>query len=88
MSIKTIYTCDKCGNEQTGNNQFWVVGVVANTVAYGINSREFVNDKSMQVCRPCLESFGIHVQKKPEEKQPELPTLEELIREIINRCSP
>lgn len=84
MSIKTIYKCDKCGSEQESNNQFWTVGVTANCSNYA--SRDFVAGKSMQVCRPCLESFGIHVQHKQDEPAQQPPTLEELILEIISRC--
>lgn len=88
MAIKTIYTCDNCGNEQEKPDQFWVVGVNATHILSAPN-KEFVSGKHMQVCRPCLESFGIHVQKKPDHEQnpPQIPSVEDLIREIVQRCS-
>lgn len=86
MSIRTIYKCDKCGNEQATAEQFWTVGVSAKHHMYGSNN-DFVAGKSLEVCRPCLESFGIHVQKKPGETTPSpVPSVEDLIREIIQRC--
>lgn len=87
MAVKTIYTCDKCGSEQDSSDQFWTVGVSANCATYPADW--FVTGKSLQVCRPCLESFGIHVQKKPEhaESPPTIPSVEDLIREIMQRCA-
>lgn len=87
MAIKTLYTCDKCGHEQENTDQFWTVGVSA---SHGLfHSSHFVENKFMHVCRPCLESFGIHVLKKPEheENPPHIPSVEDLIREIVQRCS-
>ena len=88
MAVKTIYTCDKCGNEQENPGQFWTVGVSA-TPSFHPASNSFVPGKHIHVCRPCLESFGIHVQKKPEheENPPQIPGIEDLIREIVQRCS-
>jgi hypothetical protein len=85
MSIQTIYKCDKCGAEQDTYEQFWAVGIAA--LHFPLNTeRSFLADKSIQVCRPCLESFGIHVTKKPSAPVPKPPTVEELIREILQLC--
>lgn len=83
--IKTIYKCDKCGNEQDNEEQFWAVGVTAELVKYV--DKMFIAPKiSIQVCRTCLESFGIHAKPKPENlEQEKLPTIEELIVEIVQR---
>lgn len=81
MSVKTIYTCDKCKAEQTSNDQFWVVGIKAHTVDYKNDS--FVPGKQMEVCRPCLELLGIHAMKKEGVVTPAPPTIEDLIVEII-----
>lgn len=83
MSVRTIYKCDKCSSETEKNEQFWTVGVTANAQLY--TSRDFVTGFSMQVCRPCLESLGIHVRTKPADGQeaPPRPTLEEVILEIV-----
>lgn len=83
--ITTIYKCDICGLEQDDNKQFWTVGVTASYQGY--SSMSFVENKYLEVCRPCLESLGIYVQKKKDDSLPNPPTIEELIREIIARCS-
>lgn len=88
MSRKVIYTCDKCGAEQLTHEQFWTVGVQANHFGATVGPYDFVDGKKLEVCRPCLESFGIHVTTKKNEPQPKPPTVEELIREIIERCQP
>jgi len=86
MATKHICICDKCGNEQETTDQFWTIGITATHGLY--TSNDYVAGKSMQVCRPCLESFGIHVQKKPQEaEQPKIITTEELIRELVARCT-
>ena len=87
MSIETFYICDKCGKKQTDNKQFWTVGVSARPDVHPSN--HFIEGKYLHVCRPCLESFGLYVQKKPEHEinPPKIPTVEELIVEIIQRCT-
>ena len=85
MAVKHIYICDKCGHEQSDTNQFWTVGVTANHAT--CPKEEFVDGKFMQVCRPCLESFGIHVRhKQKDETPPPIPTVEDLIRDLVRRC--
>ena len=77
--IKTIYTCDKCNKEQYTADQFWKVGVVARPNNNEITPYQ-TPVKSIQVCRLCLESFGIHVQKKEGVKpSPSPPTIEKRI---------
>lgn len=89
MAIKTIYICEKCGQEQLSAEQFWTVGVQAYHHGYSVGKYDFVEGKKLQVCRRCLESFGIHVkQQNDQESQPVPPTLEDLIAEIIARCTP
>jgi hypothetical protein len=90
MSVRTIYKCDKCGGEQDTEAQFWIVGVVADHIGHKPNCyapTSFVEKMSMQVCRPCLESFGIYVQIKKNEPDPPVPTTEELICEIVRRAT-
>jgi methionine synthase II (cobalamin-independent) len=82
MAIVTNYICDKCGNSQTNPGQFWALRVNVVDANYS-TSREW---KSMNVCRPCLESFGIYAQeetkKSPDYNPPE--TVEDLIRKILD----
>ena len=84
MATKMVYTCDKCGSEQNHGDQFWTVGVTATMSIYAGDQR--VDKFSMQVCRPCLESLGIHVRTETKEKPDHNPpTLEDLIREIVEQ---
>jgi hypothetical protein len=92
MGINIIKTCDKCGVVVKEKEQLWTVGITAN--CGGTNAspssrlNPYVTNMSMEVCRPCLESFGIHVQHKKDMPLPsEQPTLEDRIREIIELCS-
>ena len=87
MSIKTTYICDNCGAEQNTPDQFWTVGVNATPIRYPFKTDEYVNGKILQVCRPCLESFGIHVQKKPSEPEKPVPTTAELLVQLISQIS-
>jgi len=79
--ITTIYKCDKCGNEQTSKEQFWLVEIVVSAHKL-LRQVSKYTEREIDVCRPCLESFGINV---PDEKAKTLPppTVEDLIREII-----
>ena len=78
MSITTTYKCDKCGNEQASKEQFWHVEIVVSTLYVPKYTQ-----KEIDVCRPCLESFGIFVSIEMKETLPPPPTVEDLIREII-----
>jgi len=87
MSTKIIKSCDRCGIEVSGDDQFWRVGIRA--VCDKIIRFEdagFVDSRhAMDVCRPCLELMGIHVLKRDNTPPPQAPSLEELIREICRQ---
>jgi len=86
VSVTTIYTCDRCGTEQNSSQNFWVIGIAAHHSVYkSLTEREFIRDMSMQVCRPCLEHFGVHVISRPDPKSEakEEPTLEQRIVDLI-----
>lgn len=92
--IKTTYICDKCKNEQDTHSQFWTLGIWArhDGEKYESNSdmqRASINGRSIQVCRPCLESLGVHVQAETK-KQPAYVerTTEDILRELIERVTP
>lgn len=83
MSVTTIYKCDKCGNEEKSSGDFWNVGISANPINYSHGSN-IIQRLQIQICRQCLESFGIKVHKKPNVAPgPTPPTIEELITEIV-----
>lgn len=87
--IRTIYKCDKCGKEQDTAEQFWTVGIFARAKDRypARSSLDESADRSLEVCRPCLESLGVHVQKvNPPAVQPPVASLEDRIREIAEMC--
>lgn len=90
MTITTNYKCDKCGAIQDTPVQFWEVGVYARVVntTFTANLGTKVSSKfEMQVCRQCLEMFGIHPTKQTEQMDNyNPPTLEDLITEIVHNA--
>jgi len=90
MSVRTIYTCERCKTEQEDERTFHTVGILTEQgthdltqTAYG-NSKRIVNDKQMQVCTPCLEAMGISrwVPEISVSATPP-PSIEDLIVEIV-----
>lgn len=85
--IVTTYTCDKCGHEQTDDEQMWDIGVSVayHSFAQRDNYRKEPVKKELW-CRACVVKLGLlstsSVTSDP--SQPETPlTLEDIIREII-----
>jgi hypothetical protein len=85
MATTTIHTCDKCKQEIRDINQKWVLKVTADSY-YTLSRFQSTPLKELEVCRPCLESFGIHVKTKPTPDTPPPPTVEELFTELVQRC--
>ena len=84
MSVQTIYKCDKCSKEQPTMAQFWEISISANTID---DPRSGYPRATIQVCRACLESYGIYAKKETKEAvgySP--PSTEELILEVLGRC--
>lgn len=90
MSVRTIYTCERCKKDQDTESDFYTVGILVQSgsedftnMGYG-NKRCVDSGKQMQVCRTCLEAMGIspwQPEQKPQDTPP--PSLEDLIREIV-----
>ena len=84
MAIKTDYSCDACLASQNTKKQFWEVGVAVRChdgPQYTLNYH-----RKMDLCRNCLEAFGIYVSeetKKSPEYQP--PSLEDMIIQIVQQ---
>ena len=81
MSVVVKRFCDKCKKEVLEKDQLWNVEIRA-------ECEERVSQfnypcKTIQVCRPCLESFGIYVVEKPGVEKPKPSSVEDLVREII-----
>lgn len=88
MSVRTIYTCEKCGREQETSEQFWKIGVVVQSYnSRPDSSTTFVErPRRLEVCRPCLQSFGIFCHPKPGDPAPvPEPTIEDLIVDLLAR---
>ena len=84
MTVTVEYKCEKCGHVQSTPEQFWELLVHVEHYPNGDRVNKWQTPKfKMQVCRPCLESFGINVQKKAEGPTPVYPTIEDLITEIV-----
>ena len=84
MATKTIYTCDKCGAEQNTRTQFWTLQVTARTSCDALASS--ISGLSIEVCRSCLEKYGIYAKEKPKPTPEENRiTLESLIIDIIKQ---
>lgn len=92
MTITTIYKCDKCGAEQAIPSmdspvQFWQVKISSRPYPLQQFQPYGTAPVTINVCRPCLESFGINVTKQKDKPAPPPPSVEDLIREVIALCT-
>ncbi len=90
MSVKTTYTCDKCKKEVDKESDLWELGIEARNKgsssfsSFKITIKDFVRGQSIEVCKPCLESFGLYVTEKTPEKEKALElSVEQRIRLIL-----
>jgi len=81
MSVKTTYTCDRCGKTQDRPEQFWVVKVMART--FDGNFYDSGGGPMKQWCRTCGESFGLFPCTRSPVPPDETMTFEDLVREIV-----
>ena len=86
MSTIVINKCDKCGNEFKSTELF-KVGVFAYPFTGSINtySPHVTKDHVMDVCRPCINSYGIFVAERDRLPDSSPPTLEDIIIDIVTR---
>ena len=84
MSHETIITCDLCKQKIIEDNQIWNMGVYA-TCGHVPSPCEYDSLwLRLEICQPCFDRLGIAVRhKKPEELPSSLPTIENMIREIV-----
>lgn len=86
MAIKYLRTCDKCSSVVDDKDQLWAIKILP--VCYsGIQAPDMLfNSPTMKldVCRPCLEGFGINVTTKPNVPVKPHPTIVEAIQEMID----
>ena len=78
--ISTDYQCDKCKVIQNTAEQFWTITIGIRDHRWGTRIDE---QKTIDVCRPCLESFGLAAPLDPHKPPCVAPTIEDLIREIV-----
>lgn len=81
--IATRYICDKCGNSQETSSQMFSVGVVIEHVGFTTYTRPKV---TVLWCRKCTEEMRLLERGEAEQAKnplPPAPTLEDMIREIV-----
>jgi len=83
--IETTYTCDRCNNTQNTPHQFWTLGYDYRHTGKSLFTPAEGN--SIQVCRGCLEGFGLLPVPVCQGETPPRVDTEDLIREIIERCA-
>ncbi len=90
MSIVTTFSCDRCGTvvkvvSISGERpeQFWEVAVTYKHYGDNLPSQ----GGKLFVCRGCLQALGFVRTEASAKALPPPPTVEDLIREIIQRCS-
>lgn len=95
MALRVIWKCDKCGvvNDDANEMGLFEVGVGIEHIrvsSKGGVKLEYVDAarRKGQWCRKCCEEAGLLSTAKPEGDTPSVPTLEELIREIVRRVQP
>lgn len=86
MPVITKYVCDKCGATQDTDNQMWSVGV---TVRANLSPTWTYPDRRANQlwCRSCTEKLGLLPTSDPvlaNSIKENPPTLEDMIREIVN----
>lgn len=90
MGKVTIYTCDKCGHEQTEQDkphQLWEVYVGARSMGSTYPVVAARPDLKKLWCRDCAIKQGVvkkspHSQSEAKPIEPQ-PTIEDLIRDIV-----
>ena len=91
--ITTTYKCDNCGHEQKTREQMWDIGVSLrpNGGYPGLLSSgppsPYEKPKPEELwCRECVEKLGLlpaNGGAPKEDTEPEPPTLEDMIRQIV-----
>lgn len=92
MSKETTYKCDRCGATSTDQKELGLCGVAVGmrTKTYGSYESGFRldsqrDDLSADWCRRCCEAVGFCDTKEKAEVsgEPDIPSLEDLVREIV-----
>ena len=79
--IVTTYTCARCGHAQTTNGQMWTIRV---SVSHGTSASNYPSTtRDALWCRKYVEEKALLPSNPPIDPPPELPTIEDLIREIV-----
>jgi len=79
MGVETTYTCDRCGHSQKTSDQMWEVGFAYRSRHGG----SYTIQAPSWWCRGCLEHFDVLPATTPLDPPPTPPTLEDLIRELV-----
>lgn len=83
--IVTTYTCDKCGHSQNDDAQMWNIAVDLWTRGVPRSRSSYPPDSAELWCRKCVVGVLGKLSSGPDgpPKPDPLPTLEDMIREII-----
>ena len=83
--IGTTYTCDRCNHEQTTFGKMWTVEIAVNEMGTWSKPSNSKGALSKLWCRRCVETFGLLQPAKDDTEHviTPPPTLEDLIREIV-----
>jgi len=93
MTTLVTITCDRCNDNIPQDAQIWEVGALAKCRQERVSShpRNFSNSMyqvkghhKMEVCRSCLIHLGFITGDKEQPDPPTVPSLEEILREIIS----
>jgi len=82
--IKTEYICDNCGAVQQTPEQMWEIGIAYSHTPMSAYSTTIKHQQLW--CRECMVKkhlLGDEVEKKKVEAPPIAPSLEDLIRTLI-----
>ncbi len=83
MGITTTYKCDRCEHEQDNTTQMWSIEVGIKSA--GTNPMFLTSRQTALWCRKCVED--VHLlkipQHEPQRDLPSKPTIEDLVREIV-----
>lgn len=82
MSVKTIYSCDRCSKEIEGDNQLWNISIQYKCHPQAPGDTDYHATK-IQWCRPCMEEFDCLLKKKERLQVPPPPSISEQLELIL-----
>lgn len=90
MSVKTVYTCDKCGADCDDGSELWWIHINITNAKNPHSSYGNPASHRTSWCRQCCALTGVafmqdlHKKLKVEDKPPPQPTFEDIFRNIVS----